>query len=259
MNHLYTKYCSIWRAQNNDMNTLFNHLKGYQTDMDDYGNITVKNTTEKNVPGFCCHLDTVHKAGALPVLANGVLFDGSGNGIGGDDKCGIVACLELLASTPCKCVFFVQEEHGAIGSRAYDQKNLSDCKFLIEIDRKGSSDLIFMSGGEKLCNKEFQEAVENHFTCFKKANGVFTDVNVLDETKLNMMNISCGYYLPHTNSEYVLLEHLQNTISLLKSFAELNIDFKPYKRPRNQYEMQTESLWVDYDQYGKYALRSETK
>lgn len=258
MNHLYTSYSNIWRAQNNDMNTLFNYLKGYQTDMDDFGNITVKNTSEKKVPGFCCHLDTVHKEPPLPILANGVLFDGSGNGIGGDDKCGIIACLELLQNTPCKCIFFVEEEKGGTGSRVYDQKNLSDCSFLIEIDRKGSEDLIFVSGTEKLCSKEFQTTVENHFVGFKKAQGTFTDVNVLDETKLNMMNISCGYYLPHTNSEYVLLEHLQNTISLLKSFAELNLDFKPYKRPANQY-IQTEQLWGGYDGYGNYSLRSETK
>ena len=249
MERLYSDYLQIWRAKNNSMDTIFNHVKDFDVDIDFSFNITVKNTKDEKVPAFCCHLDTVHKSSPTPICVNGVIFDGSGNGIGGDDKCGIIACLELLKSVPCKCIFFTEEEKGGIGARCYDQKNLKDCKYLIEIDRKGDKDLIFTSGGTKLCSKEFQTEIKNHFVDFKEALGTFTDVNVLDETNLNMMNISCGYYLPHTSSTYVKLEDLQNVITLLKSFAELNLDFKSYKRKETQLVncgTNQEPLWVDY-------------
>lgn len=230
MENLFKKYTKIWLAKENSLNTLFKHIQHYQIEVDDYDNITVKNTSEKNVPGFCCHLDTVHKEGPLPICVNNVLFDTLGNGVGGDDKCGIVACLELLEKVPCKCVFFTEEETGATGSRHYDIKNLSDCKYLIEIDRKGTSDLIFESGQDTLCSQEFQEEIEKHFKGYKKQHGIFTDVNVLGDAKINMMNISCGYFLPHTNNEYVLLDALGRTIQLLTSFAKKDLTFKPYVR-----------------------------
>ena len=255
MEHLYRNYSSIWQAKNNSMDTLFNYIKEYQLiEMDDCHNITIRNTNQEKVPGFCCHLDTVHKASPSPVYANGVLFDGAGNGIGGDDKCGIVACLELLQQIPCKCVFFTEEEKGGVGAKGYDQEKLKDCKFLIEIDRRGNNDLIFQSGGVALCSKEFREAIGGHFDGYKEASGTFTDVNVLGEVGINMMNISSGYYLAHTTSEHVILNHLQRTISLLKSFAEKDLEFKPYKRRKKNNIIDGVGYGNGYlwDSYGKY-------
>lgn len=68
--------------------------------------------------------------------------------------------------------------------------------FLIEIDRKGDKDLIFNSGGIQLCDKQFEKEVKEAFPHGKKAQGILTDVNVLGDAQINMMNLSAGYYMP---------------------------------------------------------------
>jgi putative aminopeptidase FrvX len=46
---------------------------------------------------------------------------GNPTGIGGDDKCGVYACLELLKELPnLKAAFFVSEETGCHGSKKAD-------------------------------------------------------------------------------------------------------------------------------------------
>lgn len=223
MPNLYTKYKRIWDAKENSLDTLYpyiQHLGGI--DMDDYGNITVYNTAKTSIPAFCCHLDTVHSAKPdIHVVKDDVLISINDAGVGGDDKCGIVACLEMLESdVPCKAIFFREEETGCKGSRAYDVKSLQNDLFLIEIDRKGDKDLIFNSGGIQLCDKQFEKEVKAAFPHGKKAQGLLTDVNVLGDAQINMMNLSAGYYIPHTMNEYVVLSELQRNIDCLYNFAK---------------------------------------
>ena len=116
--NLYLDYKYLWEQQNNTMDSLFYYIQGYNIQMDEYGNITVSNTDEdKNLPLFCCHLDTVHKKAPEPqLLKDDILLSFNGAGIGGDDKCGIIACLEILKQIPCKAIFFREEETGCQGS-----------------------------------------------------------------------------------------------------------------------------------------------
>jgi hypothetical protein len=51
--------------------------------------------------------------------------DGAPTGIGGDDKCGVFACLTLLKELPyVKAAFFVSEETGCHGSLKADPRFL---------------------------------------------------------------------------------------------------------------------------------------
>ena len=60
--NLYSKYKYIWEQLDNTMDSLFWFVQQYPVvKMDDFGNITVANTTEEAVPAFCCHLDTVQR------------------------------------------------------------------------------------------------------------------------------------------------------------------------------------------------------
>ena len=223
MPNLYTKYKRIWNAKENSLDTLYPYIQYLGgIDMDNYGNITVYNTPKKSIPAFCCHLDTVHKEKPnIQVVKDDILLSINDVGVGGDDKCGIVACLEMLESdVPCKAIFFREEESGCRGSRAYDAKSLKNDLFLIEIDRKGDKDLIFNSGGTQLCDKQFEKEVKEAFPHGKKAQGLLTDVNVLGDAQINMMNLSAGYYMPHTANEYVVLSELQRNIDCLYNFAK---------------------------------------
>lgn len=257
--NLYTKYKDIWNRQENDLESIYHYIKNHKWSMDSYGNITVTSSSKKEVPAFCCHLDTVHKdAPAITCIDNNVLVSFNDHGVGGDDKCGIVACLELLRKVPCKVIFFREEERGCIGSSRYDTSSLRDNLYLIEIDRKGASDLIFNSGGSQLCSDQFKTAIKAVFSDYKAAQGICTDVNVLGDANINMMNISCGYYNPHTKKEYVVLSDLEKTIKNLAKFARLYKYKEEYVRPNLQIAKHTPkydsySLWDrDYTEDTKY-------
>ena len=218
---LFNKYRGVWSVCENSLDTIYPYIKDYSFYMDKAGNIVVTNTEKEDVPAFCCHLDTVHRAApVITCLGEDFLVSFNGQGVGGDDKCGIVACLELLKSVECKCIFFRQEEHGCVGSKQFDTKTLSKNLFLIEIDRKGNKDLIFNSGGQLLCSDDFKKAVKKCFPKYEEARGIMTDVNVLGKAGINMMNVSSGYYNPHTKEEYVCLSDLQRTINCLIKFAK---------------------------------------
>lgn len=58
-----------------------------------------------------------------------------------------------------KCAFFVQEETGCIGSGEADMDFFADCRFVLQCDRKGDSDLVTRISGMDLCSEEFLERV----------------------------------------------------------------------------------------------------
>lgn len=257
--NLYTKYKDIWNRQENDLESIYHYIKNHKWSMDSYGNITVTSSSKKEVPAFCCHLDTVHKdAPAITCIDNNVLVSFNEHGVGGDDKCGIVACLELLQKVPCKVIFFRDEESGCRGSSDYNTSSLKDNLYLIEIDRKGAKDLIFNSGGHELCSDQFKTAIKAVFSDYKAARGSCTDVNVLGKANINMMNVSCGYYNPHSPKEYVVLSDLEKTIKYLAKFARLYKYKEEYVRPEIKIAKYTpkydfDSLWErEYPEETKY-------
>ena len=240
--NLYSKYKYIWEQLDNTMDSLFSYIQGYPLiEMDSYGNVTVANNDHpETCPAFCCHLDTVHQQEPeLELVKDDVLLSMDGGGVGGDDKCGIIACLELLERIPCKCIFFRDEESGCKGSNKYDAKSLKDNLFCIEIDRKGSSDLIFSACRGQMCSEEFQERVKKAFPHGTPERGSLTDVCVLGEAEINMMNLSSGYYRPHTNKEYVVLSELALNIDcLVKLVDDLTnnpLENNKYKRSEVSY------------------------
>lgn len=217
--NLYENYKKIWWNKDNSLDTIYSFIKQYDIDVDNAGNITINNSSNKNVPVFCCHLDTVHEAEPHPyLLKDDILLSMNDNGIGGDDKCGIIACLELLKKLECKVIFFREEETGCVGAKKYNQQTLTKNRFMIEIDRRGSSDLIFNGGylEKQMASDEFitDVSIIGEKFGFKPETGLYTDVSQLKDSGISRMNISCGYYLPHTAKEYVVLSELQNTIDL---------------------------------------------
>ena len=82
-------------------------------------------------------------------------------GIGADDKNGIWICLKCLEDFKAvKCAFFVQEEVGCIGSGHADMSFFSDCRFVIQCDRKGNGDMVTQINGMKLCSNDFISAID---------------------------------------------------------------------------------------------------
>lgn len=193
--------------------------KNVSFQIDKFNNIlAVKGTGP--YPTYACHTDTVHpvrpgygifrsiKSHVWGAFArkNGV---NEPAGIGGDDKCGIFICLRLLDSMEnVKCVFFSDEEIGCIGSSNVDMDWFLDSRFIVQVDRKGKSDIIYSGAGTRLMSVEFKSAVEEIGKKFKytPTTGSITDVVQLRKRGLpiSSMNMSVGYYNPHSKHEHIV-------------------------------------------------------
>lgn len=227
------KISEILKHRENDIKTLWHYIRKYNPNMDEFGNITlVKGKAPYDC--FVAHLDTVHSDDPEPTFFGEYITSINGHGIGGDDKCGIIACLDLIEKLDnVKVVFFTEEERGGIGSRNFDTDFLKDVKYVIEIDRRGQHDFIQNSGSVELCTDEFVKEFISLNKDYKTERGTFTDVNNLRyKVPVCMANISSGYYNPHTNKEYINLKHLQNTIDAIHKFAKRNKKIWEFECPK---------------------------
>jgi len=153
---------------------LESHLesKGYEHYTDEYGNVyATKGTLSEgeNYPCVVAHTDTVHKLDTINVFEE-TLPNSKGQdslclkayndfdeptGIGGDDKCGVFACLELLDKfDTIKAAFFVSEEVGCIGSKNADDNFFSNVGYVIEFDAPGDYMVTHYCFGVKLYDQD---------------------------------------------------------------------------------------------------------
>jgi tripeptide aminopeptidase len=199
------------------------------------GNIyATKGNGDNGFPCIVSHTDTVHEIASnceiLEISGNLIAFNSETMeqiGTGGDDKIGIFICLEMLLNTEnIKAVFFRDEEIGCAGSYAAYVPFFTDVNFVLQFDRKGNTDFVTNAAGTELSSKQFQqdikEIVKNRGYNFFKYGGL-TDVVALKEIGVNvcMANISCGYYEPHTASEWVSIKDVSNALNLCSEIVAL--------------------------------------
>lgn len=198
------------------------------------------------------HMDTVHNEVVKDYYVlkeEGKTIISSPQGIGGDDRCGIYMILTILEKTKLRptIIFCEDEEVGGVGSRKFVKtkfiKDLEKMYFLIELDRKGSDDLVYYSDE----NTDFHKYLEE-LTGYNKNFGSFSDISVLSPAcGISSVNISCGYYNAHTKSEYVVMEEMnrsiQTTIKIIKDGLKRKEQFK-YQERKIEYRKTT-----DYEYY----------
>lgn len=208
-------------------------------------NIYVTKNTD-NVEYFPCyvaHMDTVHKMEKINIKEEFLKNDqglikkslkgyndlGNPTGIGGDNKCGVFACLQLLKELPnVKVAFFVSEETGCHGSKNADQEFFSNVGYCIQFDAPGNTMVTEYSMGVKLFDREdefFKTTnkilTENLDENFKYGSHPYTDVYALKKKfDFSCINISIGYYDYHTKNEYVVIEDVYNGIEIGKKLSE---------------------------------------
>jgi tripeptide aminopeptidase len=194
-------------------------------------------------PCVVSHTDTVHNIDTINVVeeqktnAQGELKlslkaynnDGNPTGIGGDDKCGVYACLELLKELPfLKAAFFVSEETGCHGSRKADKSFFSNVGYAIQFDAPENWMVTERCWGTTLfdrktdffneCNSILTESFPSNLKYFSHP---YTDVYALKELfDFSCINISIGYYDYHTKNEYVVVEDVYNGIEVGKKMIE---------------------------------------
>ena len=222
-------------------------LKEKQLDytIDPIGNIYVTKGESKSYPCFVSHTDTVHKINErLEVYTNsdGHLqgrdsSDGTPLGIGGDDKCGIYLCLEMLEQLEyVKVAFFVGEEIGMTGSKEACPKFFSNVKYAIQFDSP-EGDTMSMT----LMRKPLFEPKSLFGTTVSqviKQRGItklqhhpYTDVyQLMIKFDIPCLNLAAGYYQYHTQNEYVVIDDVENTrklaIELVDSLENINFLLK---------------------------------
>lgn len=218
--------------------------KEYNYTVQENGNIYVTKGESEFYPCVIAHTDTVHPITEMEVKEElhpnlyGVLkpsfkayhkVTGRPVGIGGDDKCGVYACLDLLEQLPIlKVALFVSEETGCHGSRKADPEFFSNVGYAIQFDGPESYMVTEYCMGVKLFDRDSE--------FFDKASPIleqfigkdleymkhpYTDVSQI-AAKFNIacLNVSCGYFDYHTPHEYVVIEDLFNSIEMGKSLIE---------------------------------------
>lgn len=228
-------------------------IDGVSLDKDSFGNIYA--TKGGGSSGYKCivaHTDTVHtiKKDRKVYIFNDILFamaesfaaagsQISQTGIGGDDRSGIYAAIRaMMEFDDIKAVFFRFEETGCKGSRAANMKFFDDCNFVVQLDRRGSSDFITFTNGIKIASDEFINTIEPIYKKFgfKNVIGVSTDVGALKGNGLNISacNISAGYYSAHSPYETINVSELNNAYDMVcemfTEYGDRRFEHK-YERP----------------------------
>jgi tripeptide aminopeptidase len=228
-----------------DMILMENYILDYVTrepnttwEADYIGNIYVTKTdgSTDNFPCVVAHMDTVHS-----VLPNNefsiISHDGTWfgfnpvrrelTGIGGDDKVGIFVALSCLSHFDnIKVAFFVNEEVGCAGSGKADMTFFDDTTMVLQCDRKGYGEFVReIYGSTEMFGTEFLMAVypilmDYNFDTITW--GGITDVGELKDRGLGVVaaNISCGYYNPHSKSEYIVLKDVEATLNMVMDIIE---------------------------------------
>lgn len=197
-----------------------------RTDNND-GNVYIVRGVADVYPCVVAHLDQVqrnHSKDFIAVETDDIIFGYSPSnrcreGLGADDKNGIWIALQCLKEFDIiKVAFFVGEEIGCVGSGRCDMWWFENCQYIIEPDRRGSSDLITNISGD-LCSEAFKDYIPMKDFGYSEKSGLMTDVLELLErgVGISCINLSCGYYEPHTDDEFTVKVDLLNCLELVKT------------------------------------------
>lgn len=158
--------------------------------------------------------------------------------LGADDKNGIWVILSLLAERlEFNFAFFHGEEIGCVGSKKAMSNPViglfieRNCPYAITIDRRNSGDII--GWGQKYCitlDDRLETFSNKHGFNYVCASGLSSDAGPISQA-CEAVNISCGYYEPHTYREYTNLNELWNTRMFVKKILE-EFTFEPISLKR---------------------------
>lgn len=199
------------------------------------------------------HMDTVHKETCKKIVnKKGKLS--SPQGIGGDDRCGVYIIAEIVKELHCSVLLCENEEIGCIGAKLFTEtkyvKELG-VNYMVEFDRKGNNDAVYYSCD----NKEFKEFVESA-TAFKEAPGSYSDISkLMPAAHLAAVNLSSGYYNPHTIDEFVVFDEMRDIIDEAKNLITTECEH-PFEYVEKKYTKSTNYYWDnEFDQCSLFGKR----
>lgn len=254
----FTEYKPILEAEVVSIYDLLKYFKKADMDYDQWGNVYVNFRKEtKGTPIMVAHTDNVLHGIRTPVLTldGKRIIGGNGVGIGFDDKAGIIGAIEIwkrMNKKGMRIIFTADEEVGGLGASHVPDEKLKDAAYIVELDRRGRNDVIDVSGDTRLASDEFVKIWEA--LGFKTATGTFTDLNEFKEKapQVNMVNLSCGYYNPHTNGEYLEIEEFESVVDkvyqMISTHPDVIVDDTP-EEPKKKYDNYSKYGNSLYDRY----------
>lgn len=227
--------------------------KSIEYNKDKMGNIWSFN--HKGAPAFVAHLDTVisyNKNYKRPVkIKDGILFRDE-EVLGADDRAGVNAIINHIDNI--NFIFCLDEESGRLGSIALSKvdKFKEDCleniTFFIQLDRKGNEDVIGYTHG--YCDKELEDKILKVLTTHSSARGSYTDIDSFTSIAQGV-NISCGYYKAHTDSETLNIKEFIALDSKIIELSNIKEELRTYKKP-------VSTIFGNYyNAYGYYSTGCE--
>ena len=245
---------------------------------DKYGNFYVTKGDAELYPTMVCHIDTVHDINnnvEIVQIDDKLLAIDRKTlkryGIGGDDKVGIYITLQMLKKFDnFKAVFFLDEEAGCAGSSQANFSYFDDSTIVLECDRRGISDFVTSISGTALSNNELQDDISY---ILKKYNrncvaGGITDVGeIAEHNTVQVANMSCGYYDPHTDNEYIIIPEVEATkqmcyeifIKTMHKRYEMPLENRiSYSKP-SYYNYNYYDNVDDFDHYPTYQYYNQNK
>ena len=223
------------------------------------GNLYITKGKSSTFPCIVAHMDQVqerHSKDFIAYEAEDIIIGFSPKhkeqqGLGADDKCGLWIALKCLQKFDClKLAFFFFFLVGFKGSGLANMAFFDDCRFVIEPDRKGSEDLITQIGWTPLCSDDFLKDIGFKKFGYKEAEGMMTDIETLKDNglMLSCINLSCGYYRPHSNEEFVYKPALLNCLAFVEHVIKTCTQVYPHIDNTSYYERQ--NYYGDiYDDY----------
>lgn len=239
-------------------------IDNLEFEMDHYANIFIKkNTTNPDYyPCVVAHADCVipHANKAVKFKKNKIIginpVTGKQIGLGMDDTLGICCAIQMLRELPnLKVCFTTEEEIGFIGAEEASEniEFFCDVSYFIQADRRGGSDLITFTNGIYTASNDWLNNVTNLMVQYKYTEefGIGTDIGVFaKKLQLSAVNVSCGYYREHTNSEYAIMPEFENCLN----FIEAILKTVPTDK---QYSITIDDMFVDYKDYKEYPVEDD--
>jgi di/tripeptidase len=189
-------------------------------------NVLIRKADIEPMPLVCAHIDSVFDWVEVEIVQqDGLLvgFDRSGrqSGIGADDKCGILLCLELLERFDNIAVaLFAQEEIGYIGAQNAKAEFFLNIGYAVEFDCPATGLVSYSAGGQRLFQNDgdfirVAMPVLERFGFTNLQHHPFTDVTGLRKRfPISCLNVSCGYYGWHSDTEYVNIADVETSLTL---------------------------------------------
>lgn len=180
---------------------------------------------EGKIPiALMAHMDTVfpeetrQNLSIFKVLETSII--GALEGLGADDRAGIIMIMEILAKTDSRphVIFTCNEETTLDGAYelAYRGNPFKDLGYIIQLDRHGINDCVFYGD----TNMAFHEYVESFG--FVTALGTYTDIDIIcPHWKISGVNLSVGYRDEHTVNETLNIDFWASTYNkVIKMLTE---------------------------------------